>query len=124
MIEISLIKDKTNYTNDQLDAMENILAKNFILHNDEELEIRYKPTSPEIRIYFKFTTGVIPEVILRAIGQDITKTISNNNFLNSFLNTNSNVRTIRSRIRGRISTGCCSNPLVIKKLIQRSSEVL
>jgi hypothetical protein len=43
MIEIALIKDKTNYHKENLDEMENLFKKNFITHANNELENMFKP---------------------------------------------------------------------------------
>lgn len=86
MIEISLIKDNTNYQKEDLDKMENLFKKNFITRDSNELEKLFKPDMPEIRIHLRLTQGVLPVVIFRAIGNDMFKTISNETFLKALLN--------------------------------------
>ena len=89
MIEISLIKDKTNYEKDNLDKMESLIKKNFITRENNELEKLFKSEMPEIRIHVRLTQGVLPVVIFNAIGNDMFKTISNEIFLNAFINPSS-----------------------------------
>jgi hypothetical protein len=89
MIEISLIKDNTNYQKENLDKMENLFKKNFITREDNELEKLFKSDMPEIRIHLRLVQGVLPVVIFRAVGNDMFKMISNEIFLNSFLNPSS-----------------------------------
>jgi hypothetical protein len=89
MIEISLIKDNTNYQKENLDTMEHLFKKNFITREDNELEKLFKSHMPEIRIHLRLTRGVLPVVIYNAIANDMFKTISNEVFLNAFLNPSS-----------------------------------
>lgn len=89
MIEISLIRDNTNYQKENLDKMENLFKKNFVTREDNEFEKSFKSDMPEIRIHLKLKQGVLPVVIFRAIGNDMFKTISNEIFLNAFLNPSS-----------------------------------
>ncbi len=89
MIEISIIKDTINYHEDQLDVMKNAFAKNFILHDSPKLEPQMRPSSPEFRVLFKITQGVLPEVLFVSIGNDKFETVSKKDFLNAFLKTHS-----------------------------------
>ena len=89
MIEISIIKDTINYHKDQLDEMEKALAQSFILHDSSKLEPQMRPSSPEFRVLFKITQGVLPEVLFVSIGKDLFETVSNKDFLNAFLKTHS-----------------------------------
>ena len=85
MIEISIIKDTINYHEDQLDEMKNAFAKNFILHDSPKFEPQMRPSSPEFRVLFKITQGVLPEVLFVSIGNDLFETVSKKDFLNAFL---------------------------------------
>lgn len=89
MIEISLIKDHTNYQEENLDKMENLFKKTFITRDDKPEKL-FKSDMPGIRIHLRLTQGVLPVVIFRAVGDDMFKTISNGIFLNAFLNPCSN----------------------------------
>ncbi len=89
MIEISLIRDNTNYQKESLDKKENLFKKNFITREDNELEKLFKTDMPEIRIHLRLMQGVLPVIIFRAIGNDMLKTISNEIFLKAFLNPSS-----------------------------------
>ncbi len=89
MIEISFIKDRTNYEKDNLDKMENLFKKQFITRDSNELEKLFKSDTPEIRIHLKLTQGVLPLVLFTAVGEDMFRTVSNEIFLNAFINTRS-----------------------------------
>ena len=89
MIEISFLKDNTNYQKEDLDKMENLFKKQFITRDSKELEKLFKSDTTEIRIHLKLVQGVLPVVIFRAIGNDMFKTISNDTFLKAFLNPSS-----------------------------------
>ena len=86
MIEISFLKDNTNYQKEDLDKMENLFKKQFITRDSSELEKLFKSDTPEIRIHLKLTQGVLPLVLFTAVGEDMFRTVSNEIFLNAFLN--------------------------------------
>lgn len=85
MIEISLIKDNTNYSKENLDKIENVFKKTFITRDYNPGKL-FKSDMPEMRIHLRLTQGVLPVVIFRAVGDDMFKTVSNEIFLNAFLN--------------------------------------
>ncbi|HWP91646.1 MAG TPA: hypothetical protein VNN20_05570 [Thermodesulfobacteriota bacterium] len=89
MIEITFITDKANYPAEQIDIMERIFNKNFITTQNEDLEIIFKPDSPETLIYIKLTKGVIPEILFTALGEDLSDSVSSNDFFNAFISANS-----------------------------------
>ncbi len=89
MIEISFITDKANYPAEQIDIMERIFSKNFITTQREELEIISNPDSPETLIHIKLTKGVIPEILFTALGEDLSDSVSSNDFFNAFISANS-----------------------------------
>ncbi|MGB7291269.1 MAG: hypothetical protein WBD99_03770 [Thermodesulfobacteriota bacterium] len=86
MIEISLIKDNTNYQKENLDKMEKLFKRNFITRDANELEKQFKSETPEIRIHLRLAHGVLPVVLFTAVGDDMLRTVSNEIFLNAFLN--------------------------------------
>jgi hypothetical protein len=85
MIEMSLIKDETHYEKKHLDEMQEIFAQNFITRENAELETGVNPTTPEIRIHIRLTQGVLPELLFRALGEDLYNLIANKDFLNAFI---------------------------------------
>ncbi|GBD40099.1 hypothetical protein HRbin37_02388 [bacterium HR37] len=87
LIEISLIKDRVHYHQNQLDIMEQEFLRNFMLANNPELEAKFKPTSPEIRIHIRLFKA-LPQILFKALGEDLCDSI-NRNFLNAFTNPNS-----------------------------------
>ncbi|MBI2487165.1 MAG: hypothetical protein HYW01_09440 [Deltaproteobacteria bacterium] len=89
MIEISLIKDKTHYQQQQLDMMEKIFTRNFITHESPELETSFNPDLPEIRIHIRLIQGVLPELLFKALGEDLCDSITNKDFLNAFIHPSS-----------------------------------
>jgi len=88
MIETSLVEDKAHYHKAQLEIMKSSLMQNFILYENPELETRFKYTTPQIRIYMKFSMGLLPEILLRALGEDLCDSI-NGVFLNVLATPNS-----------------------------------
>ena len=88
MIETVLIEDKTHYQKEELDIMRRALMQNFILSESPELEASFKRTTPQIRIYIKFLMGLLPEILLRALGEDLCDSMDGD-FLNAFVNPNS-----------------------------------
>jgi hypothetical protein len=88
VIEVSLIEDNSHYKKDQLDIMRGAFLRNFILYQNTELEKRFKPTSPEMRIHINLLQGLLPEILFRALGEDLGDSISGS-FLNAFLKPNS-----------------------------------
>ncbi len=88
MIEVSLIEDNSHYRKDQLDVMRGAFLRNFMLYQNAELEGRFRPASPEMRIYINLLQGLLPEILFRALGEDLTDSISGK-FLNAFLKPNS-----------------------------------
>jgi hypothetical protein len=88
MIETFLIEDRTHYQKEQLDIMRRALMQNFILSENPELEASFKHTTPQIRIYIKFLMGLLPEMLLRALGEDLCDSIAGD-FSNTFINPNS-----------------------------------
>jgi hypothetical protein len=84
MIEVSLIEDNANYPKERLDVMRSAFLRNFILHQDSDLEKRVNHSSPEMRIYMNLLQGLLPEILFRALGEDLADSISGN-FLNAFL---------------------------------------
>jgi len=90
MIEISLIVDKIHYQKKHIDEMEKLFKKNFITHEDQDLEKKFRSDHPEIRIYLRLTQGVLPVEIFRAVDKDFFKTVTNEAFLKAFLNNSSN----------------------------------
>jgi len=90
MIEISLIVDKIHYQKKHIDEMEKLFKKNFITHEDQDLEKKFRSDHPEIRIYLRLTQGVLPVEIFRAVDKDFFKTVTNETFLKAFLNNSSN----------------------------------
>jgi hypothetical protein len=89
MIEITFVTDKANYPVEQLDIMEKVFNKNFITTQNEDLEMMFKPDSPETLIYIKLTKGVIPEILFTALGEDLSDSVSSNDFFNAFISPNS-----------------------------------
>jgi hypothetical protein len=85
MIEMSLIKDETHYEKKQLDVMEEIFTQNFITSESAEPETHLNPATPEIRIHIRLTQGVLPELLFRALGEDLYDLIGNKDFLNAFI---------------------------------------
>jgi hypothetical protein len=85
MIEISLIKDEAHYEKKQLDAMEEIFVQNFIAPESAGPQTGLKPTTPEIRIHIRLTQGVLPELLFRALGEDLHDFVTNKDFLNAFI---------------------------------------
>jgi hypothetical protein len=88
MIETFLIEDNTHYQKEELGIMRRALMQNFILFESPELEASFKHTTPQIRIYIKFLMGLLPEILLRALGEDLYDSIYGD-FLNAFINPNS-----------------------------------
>lgn len=88
MIETFLVEDKTHYQKAQLEIMRSRLMQNFMLSENPELETRFKYTTPQIRIYIKFSMGLLPEILLRALGEDLCDSI-NGVFLNVLANPDS-----------------------------------
>ncbi len=88
MIETSLVEDKTHYHKAQLEIMKRELMQNFILSENPDLEARFNYTTPQIRIYIKFSMGLLPEILLVALGEDLCDSI-NGVFLNVLTNPNS-----------------------------------
>ncbi len=89
MIQIYFIRDDTHYQKQQLDTMERIFTKNFITYESQELERRFNPGSPEIRIHIRLVQGVLPELLFIALGEDLYDSIMNKDFLNAFVHPNS-----------------------------------
>jgi hypothetical protein len=85
MIEVYLIKDETHYQKPQLDMMERIFVKNFIQHENPNIEKFARPVSPEIRIHIMLLQEMIPEILFKALGEDLYDTIRGG-FLNAFVN--------------------------------------
>ena len=75
MIETFLVADKTHYQKAQLEIMKRELMQNFILSENPDLEARFNYTTPQIRIYMKFPMGLLPEILLRALGEDLCDSI-------------------------------------------------
>lgn len=88
MIETFLVEDKIHYQEAQLEIMKRALMRNFMLSENPELETIFKHTTPQIRIYIKFLMGLLPEILLRALSQDLCDSISGA-FLNALANPNS-----------------------------------
>jgi hypothetical protein len=88
MIETFLVEDKTHYQKAQLEIMKEALMQNFILSENPELEEKFKYTTPQTRIYIKFPMGLLPEILLRALGGDLCDSI-NGAFLNVLASPNS-----------------------------------
>ncbi|MGE5443918.1 MAG: hypothetical protein ACM3SR_04855 [Ignavibacteriales bacterium] len=88
MIETFLVEDKIHYQKAQLEIMKRALMQNFILSENPDLEAMFKHTTPQIRIYIKFPMGLLPEILLRALGEDLCDSISGV-FLNALSNPNS-----------------------------------
>ncbi|MER3447639.1 MAG: hypothetical protein C4291_12750 [Candidatus Dadabacteria bacterium] len=88
MIETFLVEDKTYYKEAQLEVMKRALMKNFLLSENPELETIFKHNTPQIRIYIKFLMGMLPEILLRALSEDLCNSISGA-FLNALANPNS-----------------------------------
>jgi hypothetical protein len=88
MIETSLIQDRTHYQKEQLEIMRSALMRNFILFDNPELETGIKHTAPETRIYIKLVMGLLPDILFRALGEDLCYSIGGS-FLNTFVNPNS-----------------------------------
>ncbi len=88
MIEVSLIEDNSNYIKEQLDVMRAAFLRNFMLYQNRDLEKSFNPSSPEIRIYINLLQGLLPEILFRALGDDLADSISGG-FLNAFLKPNS-----------------------------------
>ena len=51
MIEVFLIEDNTHYQKEQLEVMRGEFLRNFMLFQNKELEKRFRPAYPEMRIY-------------------------------------------------------------------------
>jgi len=88
MIEVFLIEDNSHYQKEQLDIMREEFLRNFMLFQNKELEKRFRPVYPEMRIYINLLQGLLPEILFRALGEDLTDSISGS-FLNAFLKPNS-----------------------------------
>ena len=88
MIEVFLIEDNSHYQKEQLDIMREAFLRNFMLFQSKELEKRFRPAHPEMRIYINLLQGLLPEILFRALGEDLTDSISGS-FLNAFLKPNS-----------------------------------
>jgi len=88
MIEVFLIEDNSHYQKEQLDIMREEFLRNFMLFQNKELEKRFRPAYPEMRIYINLLQGLLPEILFRALGEDLTDSISGS-FLNAFLKPNS-----------------------------------
>jgi hypothetical protein len=88
MIEISLIEDKSHYHKEQLGIMRGAFIRNFMLSQKPELETRFKPSSPEMLIHIRLLQGLLPEILFRALGEDLCNSISGG-FLNAFVSPNS-----------------------------------
>ena len=84
MIEVFLIEDNSHYQKEQLDVMRGEFLRNFMLFQNKELEKRFSPAYPEMRIYINLLQGLLPEILFRALGEDLTDSISGS-FLNAFL---------------------------------------
>src|SRR3990167_2599774 len=82
MIEVFLIEDNSHYQKEQLDIMREEFLQN------KELEKIFRPAYPEMRIYINLLQGLLPEILFRALGEDLTDSISGS-FLNAFLKPNS-----------------------------------
>ncbi len=88
MIETLLIDDRTHYQKEQLEIMRSALMRNFTLSQNPELEAGFKQINPEVRIYMKLLMGLLPDILFRALGEDLCYSIGGS-FLNTFVNPNS-----------------------------------
>ncbi|HEX3034457.1 MAG TPA: hypothetical protein VHT73_04890 [Thermodesulfobacteriota bacterium] len=84
MIEVFLIEDTNHYNKQQLDTMRREFARNFMLHENPELEATRKPAAPETRLYVKVLKGAFPTILLKALDEDLRDSL-NKSFFDAFI---------------------------------------
>jgi len=88
MIETTLLEDKPYYSKEQLRIMRAALSENFILSDRHELTEKIDKASPEIRILINFLINYMPELLFKALGEDLYQSLRNE-FITAFTNPNS-----------------------------------
>ncbi len=88
MIETTLLEDKAYYSKEQLRMMRKALSENFILSEKHELTEKTDEASPEIRIVINFLLNYMPELLFKALGEDLYQSLKNE-FITAFIAPNS-----------------------------------